>query len=88
VRRSRLLSGNRQRRRFDRHGNRQLNAALYRIALTQARIHPGARNYLAKKRAEGKSGAEALRCLKRLLVRVVWTTLRASSEQRVALSQS
>jgi transposase len=81
-------SGNRQRRRFDRHGNRQLNAALYRIALTQARIHPGARAYLAKKRAEGKSGAEALRCLKRLLVRVVWTTLRASSEQRVALSQT
>ncbi len=81
-------SGNQQRRRFDRHGNRQLNAALYRIALTQARIHPGARTYLAKKRAEGKSSAEALRCLKRLLVRVVWTTLRASSEQRVALSQS
>lgn len=81
-------SGNRERRRFDRHGNRQLNAALYRIALTQARVHPGARAYLAKKRAEGKSGAEALRCLKRLLVRVVWTTLRASSEQRVALSQS
>lgn len=71
-----------------RHGNRQLNAAFYRIALTQARVHPGARAYLAKKRAEGKSGAEALRCLKRLLVRVVWTTLRASSEQRVALSQS
>lgn len=81
-------SGNRQRQRFDRHGNRQLNAALYRIALTQARIHPGARAYLAKKRAEGKSGAEALRCLKRLLVRVVWRTLRASGEQRVALSQS
>ena len=81
-------SGNRERRRFDRHGNRQLNAALYRIALTQARIHPGARTYLAKKRAEGKSGAEALRCLKRLLVRVVWTTLRSSGERGVALSRS
>ncbi len=81
-------SGNTQRWRFDRHGNRQLNAAFYRIALTQARVHPGARAYLAKKRAEGKSSAEALRCLKRLLVRVVWTTLRASSEPRVSLSQS
>jgi transposase len=81
-------SGSRRRWRFDRHGNRQLNAAFYRIALTQARVHPGARAYLARKRAEGKSSAEALRCLKRLLVRVVWTTLRASGEPRVALSQS
>jgi transposase len=79
-------SGKTERQRFDRHGNRQLNAAFYRIALTQARVHPGARAYLAKKRAEGKSSAEALRCLKRLLVRVVWKALRASSEQRVALS--
>jgi len=81
-------SGKTQRVRFDRHGNRQLNAAFYRIALTQARIHPGARAYLAKKRAEGKSSAEALRCLKRLLVRVVWTALRASCEQRISHSQS
>jgi transposase len=81
-------SGATQRWRFDRHGNRQLNAAFYRIALTQARVHPGARDYLARKRSEGKSSAEALRCLKRLLVRVVWTTLRTSCEQRVSLSQS
>lgn len=82
-------SGNTQRWRFDRHGNRQLNAAFYRIALTQARVHPGARAYLARKRAEGKSSAEALRCLKRILVRVVWTTLRSSGEQPVvAPSQS
>lgn len=69
-------SGKTERHRFDRHGNRQLNAAFYRIALTQARVHPGARAYLARTREEGKSTAEALRCLKRLLVRVVWRTLR------------
>jgi transposase len=46
-------SGVTQRWRFDRQGNRQLNTAFYRIALTQARVHPGARAYLAKKRAEG-----------------------------------
>ena len=73
-------SGRTERWRFDRHGNRQLNAAFYRIALTQARIHPGARAYLAKKRAEGKSSAEALRCLKRLQVRVVWRALRGAGE--------
>ena len=59
-------------------GNRQLNAALYRIAITQARYHASARDYLERKRAEGKSRREAIRCLKRLLVRVVYNTLKAS----------
>jgi transposase len=67
-----------QRHRLDRGGNRQLNAALYRIAITQARIHPGARDYLERKRAEGKSRREAIRCLKRQLVRVVFQTLKTS----------
>jgi transposase len=71
-------SGRVQRHRLDRGGNRQLNAALYRIAITQSRYHPGARAYLERKRAEGKSRREAIRCLKRLLARVVFNTLKAS----------
>jgi transposase len=71
-------SGRTQRHRLDRGGNRQLNAALYRIAITQSRYHPAARDYLERKRSEGKSRREALRCLKRLLVRVVFNTLKAS----------
>jgi transposase len=71
-------SGRIQRHRLDRGGNRQLNAALYRIAITQARYHPPACAYLERKRAEGKSRREAIRCLKRLLVRVVYNTLKAS----------
>jgi transposase len=71
-------SGRIQRHRLDRGGNRQLNAALYRIAITQARYHAPARDYLERKRAEGKSRREAIRCLKRLLVRVVYNTLKAS----------
>jgi transposase len=71
-------SGRIQRHRLDRGGNRQLNAALHRIAITQARIHPGARAYLERKRAEGKSWREAIRCPKRLLVRVVFNTLKAN----------
>ena len=43
-------SGRVQRHRLDRGGNRQLNAALYRIAITQARYHPPARDYLERKR--------------------------------------
>ncbi len=71
-------SGRTQRHRLDRGGNRQLNAALYRIAITQARYHAPAREYLERKRSEGKSKREALRCLKRLLVRVVFQTLKAN----------
>jgi transposase len=71
-------SGRTQRHRLDRGGNRQLNAALYRIAITQSRYHPGARAYLERKRAEGKSRREAVRCLKRQLVRVVFNTLKTS----------
>ena len=71
-------SGRTQRHRLDRGGNRQLNAALYRIAITQSRYHPPARDYLERKRAEGKSRREAVRCLKRLLARVVFNTLKES----------
>jgi transposase len=71
-------SGRVQRHRLDRGGNRQLNAALYRIAITQSRYHPAARAYLERKQAEGKSRREAIRCLKRLLVRTVFNTLKTS----------
>jgi transposase len=71
-------SGRVQRHRLDRGGNRQLNAAFYRIAITQARYHPAARAYLERKQAEGKSRREAIRCLKRHLARAVFNTLKAS----------
>ncbi len=70
-------SGKHQRHRLDRGGNRQLNCALHRIAITQARIHPPARAYLARKQAEGKTRREAIRCLKRQLARTDYNTLKA-----------
>jgi transposase len=54
-----------------RGGNRQLNCPFHRIAVTQSRVHTPARDFLARKRAEGKSNREALRCLKRHLARGV-----------------
>jgi transposase len=68
-------SGKRVRHRLDRSGNRQLNCALHRIAVTQGRVHAPAREFLARKQAEGKSRMEALRCLKRHLARRVWRLL-------------
>ena len=65
-------SGNRQRHRLDRGGNRKLNCALHRIAVTQGRCHPPATAYLARRQAEGKTRKEALRALKRHLARTIW----------------
>ena len=76
-------SGELQRHRLNRSGNRQLNCALHRIAVTQARIHPPARAYLERKQAEGKSRREALRCLKRHLARTVYRTLRTMEERKM-----
>jgi transposase len=70
-----VWSGNKQRYRLSRSGNRQLNLALHRIALTQARHHPDARRYLARRRANGDTPTEAIRALKRRLSDVVYRAL-------------
>jgi transposase len=59
------------RHRLHRGGNRQLNAALYRIAIVQQRHHPQAKAFLARKIREGKTPREARRALKRHLANVV-----------------
>jgi transposase len=83
-----VVSGQVQRYRLNRRGNRQLNAALHRIAITQMRTHEPARAYLERKRAEGKSKREALRCLKRHLARIVWQTLRSAESRRRILLET
>jgi transposase len=68
-------SGRRDRHRLDRGGNRQLNCALHRLAVTKGRWDPQTADYLARKQAEGKTRMEALRCLKRHLARRIWHLL-------------
>lgn len=70
-----VWSANQPRHRLSRTGNRQLNAALYRIALTQARCHAGARALLERRRAHGDSTKEAFRVLRRRLSDVVYQAL-------------
>ncbi len=72
-----VSSGNTNRHRLDRGGNRQINATIHRIAVTRLRCHPETQDYIARKRAEGKSTKDAIRCLKRHLTRRVWHLLRA-----------
>jgi transposase len=62
-------SGQRDRHRLDRGGDRQLNHALHVIAITRARHDPATRAYLERKEAEGKTKKGALRSLKRHLAR-------------------
>jgi transposase len=78
-------SGQIQRVRLSRGGNRQLNRAFYSIALTQVWHHPPAKAYVARKRAEGKTWREAIRCLKRQLVRAVFRLLQ---EGQLGLSEA
>jgi transposase len=73
-------SGQQRRHRLNRVGNRQLNCALHRIAVTQGRVDEPARAYLARKQAEGKGRKEALRCLKRHLARTVYGLLKQLEE--------
>lgn len=72
-------SGQTTRHRLNRGGNRQLNRALFTVAMVQARWNPDARAYLDRKRAEGKSPAEARRCLKRHLAKTVYDAMRADA---------
>ena len=69
-------SGDRQRHRLNRGGNRQLNAALHRIAITQLRAPGCGRDYYQHRREGGDSKAEALRCLKRRISDQVYRRLR------------
>jgi transposase len=68
-------SGRTDRHRLDPGGNRQLNCALYRLALNKARHDPETQAFLDRKQAEGKTRREALRALKRHLVRRVYRLL-------------
>ena len=70
-----VWSGNRHRHRLSRIGNRQLNAALHRIAITQAHYHPDARELLQRRRTTGDTKAESIRVLKRRLSDIVYRAL-------------
>jgi transposase len=73
-------SGRTNRHRLARGGNRQLNAALHRIAITQIRItgSPG-RAYYQRRRANGDTSMEAIRALKRRLARVVFNLMQPAT---------
>ncbi|WP_366927427.1 transposase [Martelella sp.] len=66
-------SGKTNRFRLNRAGNRQANAALHRVAIVRMRSHEPC---LCKKRTkDGKSKSEIIRCLKRYIVREIYSQI-------------
>jgi transposase len=75
--------------RLNRAGNRQLNAALHRIAVTQARCHPAGRALLTRRAETTRETRKAsLRVLKRHLSDVIYHAMTTDSRSRHALTPS
>jgi transposase len=70
-----VWSSNNERFRLNRGGNRQTNAALHRIAITQMRMHPDAQRFIDRRVSGGNTKREAIRALKRRLSDVVYRTM-------------
>lgn len=77
-------SGKTNRHRLARGGNRQLNAALHRIAITQIRLDGPGKTYYQARREAGDTTMEALRALKRRLARVVFNLLKPRDQDATA----
>lgn len=80
-------SGKTTRRRINRGGNRQANAALYRSTLSRLRWDARTRDYLARRIIEKKTRPEMIRCLKCYIVREIYdliTTLQPETEPSAA----
>jgi transposase len=75
-----ISSGDVQRHRLSRAGDRQLNYALQVMAMTQTHRPTSGRDYYQRKRAAGKTHKEAMRCLKRRLADVVFRTMIRDTE--------
>jgi transposase len=71
-----MSSGKTTRRRLNRGGDRQANAALHRIAVVRLRDQPTTRAYLDRRTAEGRTKREVIRCLKRYLARHLFQIIR------------
>jgi transposase len=80
-----VSSGETNRHRLDRGGNRQINTTIHRIAVTRLRCHAETQDHIARTRAEGKNTKEAIRCLKRHLARRIWHLLQPPTPSEISL---
>lgn len=79
-----VWSGNTERHRLSRTGNRQLNVALHRIAITQLQREGPGKAYLEHRRAHGDTKPEAIRALRRRISDEVFRRMRHDEAARAA----
>lgn len=72
-------SGRTTRHRLNRGGDRALNCALHTIVLTRWRSCPRTRDYITRRRTEGRSDREIRRVLKRYVARELFRALTATT---------
>lgn len=72
-------SGKTHRHRLNRGGDRQANAALYRVVLCRMRWDPRTRAYVERRTKEGLSKKDIIRCLKRMIARELYYVLRPAT---------
>jgi transposase len=80
-----VSSGQTQRHRLNRGGDRALNKAIHTIALTRMRDDPATQAYATRRRTEAKSDREIRRCLKRYIARQLYRTLTAAMSPLTAV---
>ncbi len=77
-------SGKTNRHRLNRGGDRQANAALYRIVIVRLRHDDRTKTYMQRRIAEGMTKTEVIRCLKRYVAREIYTMLRNLNQPNLA----
>lgn len=77
-------SGKTNRMRLNRGGNRQANAAIYRVAVVRMRDDDRTKTYAARRTAEGKTKREIVRCIKRYIIREIYRYLCTPSASQLS----
>ena len=77
-------SGEQNRHRLSRAGNRRMNHMIHIAAISQLRVDSNGRTYYRRKRAEGKKPMEAMRCLKRRISDAIYRQLLADAARAAA----
>jgi transposase len=80
-------SGKTSRHRLNRGGDRRANAALHRVVVVRMRRHRPTLDYVTRRRAEGKSTREIIRCLKRFVAREIYGYLCRPSEAAASMRE-
>jgi len=81
-------SGKTNRHRLNRGGDRQANAALYRVVIVRLRYDGRTQEYMRRRMGEGMTRLEVIRCLKRYVARQIYAILREMGHKNLAMASA